>query len=519
MPAVEDKPKKKKRSHKILDPIALERKRAGDAERRQRHEAMLRARLNIITEEEQRMYDSAVSSIEASWTRFLRECKQKELIDEVAIVRRSFENALDNKNGAIDMLYDDLDEIEEQHRAVYRSHVEVVDALLELHNTHITDLGREFVADLAEMKRDFELERTRLENSNQVEMANLRLVLQNLANEAESLEKKIQDETTETFDTAAEKLETDKKHMEMDLENVREGVHTELDTRYKDFVSTAQVNIKDYKLKVKEDQEITERISSQLKRIDRLQESVSSWRTKISRSTRDWDRRNTAILAERDATLRHLKRLKDKMQTWRHGQARSLADLSKNARDSENALERLSKKAERILRLVELCKPLETEREALLLYESHMSPAQIEKEIKSRVNATEPGAPQNETEAARDCGPTTAVTADWQYLERFWIRYNKVVLDNAALAQESHYLESENQQLQTVLKQYLDDVSVNDDVMRSSNVLLQTRSVPNVVQAASTRVGSSGRAGDQHCTVIEGNKFVNETARQRVLRL
>lgn len=497
---------KKSKKNKVVDPIALERARIEEAGKRRREQAMLQARLQEILEEEETMTAASMSAIEARWIKFLRECKQKELVASIEVIRRTFESGLDRQNAIISLLFKDTDEAEDQYRHAYRSHAELVDSLVELQNRHIQQLGEEFESDLLELKKDYELERAELERNHQIEMADLRLILQNMAAEAEAMEKKLQEERSEAHETAVEKMDEERKQMEVDLAKTGENIRNELDTRYKDFMSTAQVSMKDYMDKSKEDQEITEKIAAQLKKIDKLQESVTSWRTNIARNAREWESRNSAIQAERDATLRHLKALKNKMQAWRDRQASDLADLVKNAKKAETSLETTSTKAERILRLIELCKPLETEREHVLNFDSNASPQTVEQEVHERVAQSEPGALEKEPEAA------PAASEDWQLLERFWTKYNKVTLDNAAILQERQQLGAENQQLQAILKQYLDDITVNDNVMHSANTLLQTKAAPNVVQSAL----ASGRPLQSYNNVIEANKEVTDIARQGV---
>lgn len=48
---------------------------------------------------------------------------------------------------------------------------------------------------------------------------------------------------------------------------------------------------------------------------------------------------------------------------------------------------------------------------------------------------------------------------------KFWKRYNKVLLDKVALEQGRDHLREENRKLQALLKQYLDAISVNQDVL------------------------------------------------------
>lgn len=57
-------------------------------------------------------------------------------------------------------------------------------------------------------------------------------------------------------------------------------------------------------------------------------------------------------------------------------------------------------------------------------------------------------------------------------LEMFWKRFSKVSLDKLALEKERSILQSENMQLKMLLKQYLDGISVNDEIMSQTNPLM-----------------------------------------------
>lgn len=497
--------KQRKGKRKVLDSATLEKNRAEEAEKRRRQLIIFQTRLQDIIEEEKRMTRISSVGIETRWITFLRECKQKELVAEIEKVKRGFQLSLDRKNAAVSLLFNDISEIEEQYRHAFTAHMEVADGLIQVHKCHTEELRKEFEEDLLQMKRDFERERAELERNHKNEISDLQLILQNMASEAENLEKRLQEETSEAYETALEKMEEEKKQMQADLTLLSEGIRGELDTRYKEFMATAHVNMKDYMDKSKEDQETTERIASQLKKIDKLQESVTSWRTKIARNAREWEQRNSAIQAEKDATFRHMKQLKRKMQIWRQKQSSALVDLLKDANSCENTLESTAKRAERILRLIGLCKPLETEREQVLSFEANESPQEIEEDVSRRMASNEPGA----LLADKDIPNGPAAAADWQFLERFWTKHNKVMLDCAAITQEHHHLKNENLQLQSILKQYLDDISVNDNVMKSTNALLLTNPGPNVVQMM---MGTNPQKGDY--AVVDANKFVEDVARQ-----
>ncbi|KAG5500329.1 hypothetical protein JKF63_03421 [Porcisia hertigi] len=508
---VERKTSKKGARKKILTAVELERMRAEESEKRCRQLMMLQNRLREVILEEKEVSNIVAGAIDARWMRFLRECKQRELVAAIEVLRRTFEATLDRKEAFSARLLEELGVAEEQCRHAFRSHMDVVNSLLELHETRTKDLEGELDNNLSEMQQDFEYEKAELELKHRIEIGDLRLILENMAAEAELLEKKLQEETSEGHETAAEKMDEQKRQMETDLNAAEDALRSELDSRYKGFMSTAQANMKEYTAKCKEDQETTERIAAQLRKIEKLQSNVSSWRTNIARNVKEWEARNAAIQAERDATMAHTKRLKKKMQRWRQLQSTALIELVKEASATEDALQATSKRAARLMRLVELCKPLETEREQVLLHETNISASAIDAETRRRVATDGSG---NEPVDVQSSGSAVPVANEpWQSLERFWVKHNKVVLDNAALAQERVLLEEENRVLQRVLKEYLDDVSVNDEVMRQRNALLCTQAaIPNVVQDANARDGG----GTRGYNVVEGNKFVNDLTRHAI---
>ena len=61
---------------------------------------------------------------------------------------------------------------------------------------------------------------------------------------------------------------------------------------------------------------------------------------------------------------------------------------------------------------------------------------------------------------------------EWNYLNAFFKRYNKVLLDVMGIERERDRLGNENGDLRSILKQYLDGISVNEDVINNPNPLL-----------------------------------------------
>ena len=110
-----------------------------------------------------------------------------------------------------------------------------------------------------------------------------------------------------------------------------------------------------------------------------------------------------------------------------------------------------------------------------------------------------------EAEARLDGAPVE----EWNYLDQFYKKYNKVLLDKFALSKEREGLERQNEDLRLILKQYLDGVSVNEEVMAGTNSLL----VLNDKLQLNVPVGSRREAP---ATVVEAAHNVVSTTRQRI---
>ena len=60
---------------------------------------------------------------------------------------------------------------------------------------------------------------------------------------------------------------------------------------------------------------------------------------------------------------------------------------------------------------------------------------------------------------------------EYAYLNNFYKRFNKVLLDKLAIEKQKENLQRDNKLLKSLLKQYLDGISLNDDV--TTNITLQ----------------------------------------------
>ena len=83
-------------------------------------------------------------------------------------------------------------------------------------------------------------------------------------------------------------------------------------------------------------------------------------------------------------------------------------------------------------------------------------------------------------------------------------------MDKLAIEKQKSTLEKENQFFKSLLKQYLDGVSVNDDVLNNNNPLMVINSKVNL-----NRPPVEMSDQQPHKTFVEGNVVLNNIAMQR----
>eukprot|EP01006_Ploeotia_vitrea_P031664 TRINITY_DN63984_c0_g1_i4.p1 TRINITY_DN63984_c0_g1~~TRINITY_DN63984_c0_g1_i4.p1 ORF type:complete len:549 (-),score=118.67 TRINITY_DN63984_c0_g1_i4:784-2430(-) len=521
---------------RFKDPLQLEMEQLREAELKKKRENLIKTRLGELMDEEVRMSQWSSREIQMRWVELLRNEKLEELRSEIEILAQTHDKTMDRKNAVIDMLSSDLDEAEEQYRLALRTHLQNVDDLIELHNQRTAALEEEFEGDLTELQKEFDVERTYIQQRHLQEKEELQLIMNAMKVEAEEMENEMQTEFSqqrdETRDKNSEEYNVLKQTLEQDILDLQQTISHEHDK----YMTTAEEKMKQYQDFTKKDMETAEKISAQMRKISRLQESIANWKANLANNIKECEERNKAMKEEKETTAKHFKELKAKMQKWRKGQADKLNELVNMARNTKNSLEGNVKKAERIMRLSEQCKALETERERVLAFFNDEAVDEVMKAVNQRkekqgllqqtMHATmQRQQSQGETGAIAAAALTDAVkkqlreqqeltmlrqdgpVEEWELLENFWRKYNKILLDNSAINQEKFHLQNENAKLRALLKQYLDGISVNEDVMNTRNNLLMTNTFSGTAGATDN--------GMNH-TVIEANVVVSNAAKQRV---
>jgi len=129
-------------------------------------------------------------------------------------------------------------------------------------------------------------------------------------------------------------------------------------------------------------------------------------------------------------------------------------------------------------------------------------------EVSSHDQSKAPPGPPPDTRDEIRMELTDVGVDEWTYLDNFFKRYNKVKLDHLAIERERDRLGHENAQLRSILKQFLDGVSVNQDVLSQANPLLVVNGRVNLNHVPHKRIGENKvRIEAAHAVTTQGIRY------------
>mmetsp|Transcript_87474 Transcript_87474/g.155140 ORF Transcript_87474/g.155140 Transcript_87474/m.155140 type:complete len:492 (-) Transcript_87474:96-1571(-) len=406
-----------------------------------------------------------MSRIQESWLKIMRSAKTKQLKKQVEIISQNHERDVDRKDAILQMLDRDLDEAEEQHQVAVRSHLLNVDRLLEIQQSRLLALDDDFNRDVATLQEEFRIEREHIQEKHALEKRELALIVEQVEREEKNRELADITEHQSQFELIRNKNIEEDHQMRSNLEEMIEETRARCKDKLQQYQTSTESNTAEYKDYLKTDAKLSDQVERRLRQVERMQGSIHHWKQKISQNRSECEERNAQLRTEKDHIAKHFQELKAKMNHFRTEAQKRLSDLTVNARNCIKSLNDQLTLAERILKTAELCRKFETEREKVLPF--YLSRDLLQEFEEGELDMGDEDLKEEIRKELTDVG-----IDEWTYLDNFFKRFNKVKLDHLAVEQEHKRLTKENVQLRSILKQFLDGVSVNEDVLSAPNPLL-----------------------------------------------
>ncbi|KAK3574871.1 hypothetical protein QTP86_018338 [Hemibagrus guttatus] len=399
--------------------------------------------------------DSKVNlhKLNQQWRSSLRQTRAAELREDFGILTQSFERVVDCKDNVIKLLMSNLSEVEQQSAMAHKAHLQSVDHLLELQKSRLAALESHWNTSVKELSTEYNTEREQLLKLHHQESEYLKAETQALKQRYEEIYNEARQDYEYTLHRNKIKYAGMKHAIESTMTEQQQW-HLEEQQKY--------MNATDYETNDAFDlQDAIEQMNLNRKHTQKLQGTISALRSHLSSSHRNTKAALDAHLEDCEPFNQEIQKLKARLSD-RPLKSR-LANYSQHSYDTINKLQNIIQEGEELLRLVDVCHKLETEQEKVLAFCTSSSNAKK----KEKAHALEVMSDE-----------LAQTMMDYTDLEKFWQRYNKVVLERLCLEREKKVLGSENQRLRILLKQYLDGISVREEILQQPNSLLMLSSPP-----------------------------------------
>lgn len=186
------------------------------------------------------------------------------------------------------------------------------------------------------------------------------------------------------------------------------------------YQSDTEKRTEEHKTEFENNRATTENIDNLARECNIKKSKIDLLKLKILQHKKECSSRNNALKKEKENISKNYQELKDKMNRFREEEERRLKELTNNSRNAVEKLKEYLSLGERILKTAELCRRLETEKEKVLpFYESTVDENEISEEMKNQFQELTP----EEYE-------------EFKYLNNFFKRHNKVLLDRLAIQKQ-----------------------------------------------------------------------------------
>ncbi|CAF2445993.1 unnamed protein product [Rotaria sp. Silwood2] len=408
---------------------------------------------------EEKFTQNNTFKLNTQWLAVMRAAKSKELKKEIEILSQTFGRIIDRKDTVIKASSKDIEEAEEQYDMALRSFFEAIEKMITTHTSTIDKLLDQYEQDVEQIKYEFREERARIIRDHDISKTELQDIIYNMEKTFLDAETAAEQNFQANMEELRNKYREDMQQYQLNVESRSTALQNEMTlitNNYKERTRESKAQYQEYKMK---DEKNSKEIRDATIYINRITEKINGVKTQIAALEANHQARMNKVAQEKESMKQYLLQLKSQLLDMQEELRRRLIKLATACDTVEKQLEKRVKIAEIILTFAEMCRKLEAEEEKILpFYASTLTDEE-----------------RAEVETAFYEPPFEDLAKDmytFDSLEMFWKRFSKVSLDKLTLEKERSILQSENMQLKMLLKQYLDGISVNDEIMSQTNPLM-----------------------------------------------
>ncbi|XP_040915843.1 dynein regulatory complex subunit 2 [Toxotes jaculatrix] len=454
--------------------VYLQQRAQAEEEMAQKKEEILTLFLQDKLQKEERNTAVNLLKVNEGWRSSLRQTRAAELREDAAIFGQTFENKLDGLGSTMKNLERALQEVERQSAQVRRVHLPHLESLRAQQDKQLMFQQRQWENGFEHLSSSFASERTRMLAQSQQQRADLE-------DASFMLEQRHQEVMQETHALYNDCIVSQHSDQEDKTDTKVQEAKERLKEKKQEVLQLYSNEAEKLDKLVLRKQGCVQATDELTKKVQELKDLSLQLKVKISSAEATKEQVEEHVMAASNETNKKTHALQSQLTQNQTAARRRLTELTVQSNNATKKLQAVISKADKVLRVGEMCRKLESEQENVFTSASPAAPNQ------SSDTETE-GAPEEKSEFA-----------ELQHVTR---RINEALLHREALKEEKEHLSRENRQLRILLRQHLDAMTASDRTFDGRDALL------TAYRAPTTTVPSDS---DRRHTVIEAVHAVRQS--------
>ncbi|KAI4482678.1 hypothetical protein M0804_008531 [Polistes exclamans] len=374
------------------------------------------------------------AKINEQWRFILRQIKCKEFYEDIKYLWKNFDRMINTKDKIIQLLHVEIEMADIDHRRLQEAHIGIIDKIIELYAQKLRALCDDYINKVHSIQGKDTVELNKLKSHMEKTCDEIKLII---VNEKVELEKILARTNSQNAVNICNLISL-RKNMMLELKNKIsikvENLSKQLNEIMLEYNTTTEIKRKKYELLKEQDDANLAEMTQYPKLITQLQNKINTVKNDTESLLEKRESSITELRCQMKFTSHKSLTVKKNFRTDQILQSEQLKKLSIVCNTVIKDLKKINEKSITLLSLMKLCSELEPLSASIKMY------------ICSNIDPVE--------ESTIDC-----ISKPFQKLEKFWMRYNYIKVENISMKKECNKLLAENKHLRYMLRNYLISVS------------------------------------------------------------
>ena len=398
------------------------------------------------------------AAVDEKWRDILSSEKLSSQKKNIEVIKAKYTKQLDRCDSIISRLLQWLEDGEKQYQFALRSHKHNLELLCNLANKRLDFEHERFENSLQTIADEYDTNREKTLFEYNRHVAEVKDIINAIEHEYDVKNKELAMKHRMEEDSLKIKNQEMITTLKTHLMSQTDQVITASKVKFEDYKKLTEGRMHQFNVMYEKHQARQKAMKLNEEHIIRNAAEIAHWRRKIRSNERESKEANDRLRQEKENLSLHFRELKEVMAKFRRTEAAKLAEISVAFEDIHNDLTNKLKLAEKILKFSEINREMETEKEQVMPFTASI--VETDPEIQRQMK-------QFKLQLKGD----SKFVDENDLFDKFYRRYNKVLLDKLSLQREKAVLLDHNQRLKTMVRKYMSGTAISKDLMENPNTL------------------------------------------------